>query len=144
MSITTTCRAVLTTTVVIGALVAASPVSAAQPRPVAPTGAGDISVRTAPDCHGGYSPDGGALVCFVPYGEHLWICDTAADGRRPGATYRINGGAWTTRHYDLRHGNCHDLDLDIAESGYIEFIPRNYAGSTLVSSGSTYRVSAQG
>ncbi|OZV76640.1 hypothetical protein CA850_26575 [Micromonospora echinospora] len=133
------------TAVTAGALLAVgTPAPAALPRPVGPSATGTATTGTAPDCHGGYSRDGGALACFVPYGEHLWVCDTRADGHHPGVAYRVNGGSWVYRDYDLGNGNCRDIDLDIAESGYIELVPRNYEGSTMVSDGPTFRVSAQG
>ncbi|MFI6231888.1 hypothetical protein ACIBCR_31790 [Micromonospora echinospora] len=153
------------TTVTAGALLAVgTPAPAALPRPVAPAATGPAATApaatapaatapaatgpattgVAPDCHGGYSRDGGALACFVPHGEHLWVCDTRADGHHPGVAYRVNGGSWVYRDYDLGSGNCRDIDLDIAESGYIDLVPRNYEGSTVVSDGPTFRVSARG
>lgn len=105
----------------------------------APTGA--LSDDT---CYGGWSYDGGALACFVPYGEHLWLCDDASDGHHPAVRYRINGGSWTLRHADIGAGNCIDINLSIAESGYIDFEPRNYEKNTIVSYGPVFRVSANG
>lgn len=97
------------------------------------------------NCYGDFSWDGGAFACFVPYGEHLWLCDTAADGHHPAVRYRINGGSWTIKHADLSNGNCIDYNLDIAETGYIEFEPRNYEGSTIISYGPiSPRISANG
>lgn len=96
------------------------------------------------NCYGGFTADDGALACFVPYGEHLWVCDTAPDGHHPGVWYSINGGTWVNKQYDLRNGNCHDINLDIAESGYITFYAVNYEGPTALSYSEIFTVDAQG
>ena len=114
--------------------------------PVVASPAERPSVVTAADtnCYGGYTYDGGALACFVPYGEHLWVCDAAADGHHPGVWYRINSGSWVNAQYDLGAGNCHDINLSIAESGYITFYAVNYEGPTALSYSDTFLVSASG
>jgi uncharacterized membrane protein len=86
----------------------------------------------------------GATSCFQPYGEHLYTCDTAADGHHPGTTYRVNGGSWHTVQYDLGNGYCADLNLSIGESGYIDIQACNYEGSTVLNCSGVRRVSANG
>ncbi|MER8230877.1 hypothetical protein ACIRQY_00475 [Streptomyces sp. NPDC101490] len=86
----------------------------------------------------------GAMSCFQPYGEHLYTCDTAADGHHPGTAYRINGGTWRVVEYDLGNGNCADLNLSIGESGYIDIQACNFEGNTVLNCSSVRRVSANG
>ncbi|MBD0707052.1 MULTISPECIES: hypothetical protein [unclassified Streptomyces] len=86
----------------------------------------------------------GAMSCFQPYGEHLYTCDTAADGHHPGSWYRINGGSWHNVQYDLGKGNCADLNLSIGESGYIDIQACNYEGATALNCSGVLRVSANG
>jgi hypothetical protein len=86
----------------------------------------------------------GATSCFQPYGEHLYTCDTAADGHHPGTWYRINGGSWHNVQYSLGNGYCADLNLSIGESGYIDVQACNYEGSTELNCSSIRRVSANG
>ncbi|MFD5323787.1 hypothetical protein [Streptomyces sp. NPDC127092] len=86
----------------------------------------------------------GAWSCFQPYGEHLYTCDTAADGHHPGTWYRINGGTWRNVQYNLGNGNCADLNLSIGESGYIDIQACNYEGSTALACSGVRRVTANG
>ncbi|MEU7025074.1 hypothetical protein AB0A60_00140 [Streptomyces sp. NPDC046275] len=86
----------------------------------------------------------GATSCFQPYGEHLYTCDTAADGHHPGTNYRVNGGSWRNVQYNLGSGYCADLNLSIGESGYIDIQACNYEGSTVLNCSSVRRVSANG
>ncbi|MET8910369.1 hypothetical protein [Micromonospora sp. NPDC004551] len=115
---------------------------------VAPASAAAPTVQAAASppsaCYGGYSFDGGAFACFAPYGEHLWVCDTG-NNHHPVVNYAINGGSWSgNKHYYPGYGNCVDIDLDIAESGYITFTVANYEGSTFVSGSRVFEVSANG
>ncbi|WP_433538975.1 hypothetical protein ACQPZK_15570 [Micromonospora sp. CA-249363] len=117
------------------ALAFAAPASAA-----APSAQAAASPPSA--CYGGYSYDGGAFACFAPYGEHLWVCDTGLN-HHPVVNYAINGGSYSgNRHYYPGNGNCVDIDLDIAETGYITFTIANYEGSTFVSGSRLYEVPA--
>lgn len=86
----------------------------------------------------------GAWSCFQPYGEHLYLCDTAADGHHPGSWYRVNGGSWHNVQYNVGNGNCGDLNLAIGESGYIDIQACNYEGSTELNCSGIRRVSANG
>jgi hypothetical protein len=88
--------------------------------------------------------DRGAEACFNPTGEHLQVCDTASDGHHPGVTYSINGGAAHNAQFNLGNGHCHDINLDIAETGNITFLAINYEGSTVQSVSPVITVSARG
>jgi hypothetical protein len=91
-----------------------------------------------------WSPDGGAMVCFNPTGEHLYICDERSDGHHPGAWYSINAGAFHNPQYSLGIGNCHDLNLDMAESSWIGYQACNYEGSAEISCSGYKNYSANG
>jgi hypothetical protein len=90
------------------------------------------------------SPDGGAYVCFNPTGEHLWICDNAADGHHPGAHYGVDSGANHQVDYDLGFGNCQDVNLDLAETSTIHYKACNYEGSVELDCSSWVYYSAMG
>ena len=110
-------------------------------------GSADVAAVTAAgSCgHAVFSPDGGAMACFNPTGEHLFVCDTDDDGHHPGAWYLLNGGVeWHNVQYSLGAGQCHDLNLDMAESAYIEYQACNYEGTTQLSCSSYALASAEG
>jgi hypothetical protein len=46
--------------------------------------------------------------------------------------------------YNLGAGNCHDVNLDMAESAYIQYQACNYEGSTELSCSPYAIASAQG
>lgn len=91
-----------------------------------------------------YSGDGAALVCFNPYGEHLYICDVAADGHHPvGRYYRSDSSGLKTKHAAPESGGCYDHNLAIPESGWINYQACNYEKETQLSCGSfSGRISA--
>jgi hypothetical protein len=103
-------------------------------------------VSAAGSCgHAVFSPDGGAMACFNPTGEHLFVCDTDDDGHHPGAWYLLEAGInWHNVQYNLGAGNCHDVNLDMAESAYIQYQACNYEGSTELSCSPYAIASAQG
>ena len=94
--------------------------------------------------HAVFSPDGGAMACFNPTGEHLFICDTDSDGHHPGAWYVRRDLLWHNVQYDLSAGNCHDLNLDMAESESITYYACNYEGTEELGCSSWATVSANG
>jgi hypothetical protein len=48
--------------------------------------------------------------------------DTAADGHYAGAWYLLTAGVnWHNVQHNLGAGERHDLDLDMAESAYIQY-----------------------
>ncbi|WP_157437538.1 hypothetical protein [Actinoplanes subtropicus] len=95
--------------------------------------------------HSVHSPDGGATVCFNPTGEHLLVCDTNDDGHHPGAWYVIgNGINWHNPQYNLGAGNCHDINLDLAETDTITYQACNYEGTKELSCSSYAVVGAAG
>ncbi|MCX2729772.1 hypothetical protein OOZ19_05940 [Saccharopolyspora sp. NFXS83] len=89
---------------------------------------------------------GGALVCFNPTGEHLYICDRAADGHHPVARYyRSDKSGLKTKHANVGNGKCLDWNLSIPESGWVDYRACNYEGSTALSCSSfSGRISAKG
>ncbi|TDC95548.1 hypothetical protein E1161_04800 [Saccharopolyspora aridisoli] len=93
-----------------------------------------------------YSGDSGAMVCFNPTGEHLYICDNASDGHHPVARYyRSDSSGLKTKHADVGYGTCLDHNLSIPESGWINYQACNYEGSTQLSCGYfSGRISARG
>lgn len=132
---------------VLGA--SAAPVGAATPRAAA--SAQHASSTVSPDlgipsgCFAAaQSPDGGAYSCFFPTGEHLYTCDTKADGHHPGTVYSVNGGAWHIVEYSLGKGNCAMYDLDLPEKDTIAFQACNYEGSLILSCSDIVRTSAAG
>lgn len=95
--------------------------------------------------HEVFSPDGGAMVCFNPTGEHLFICDTDNDGHHPGAWYVIGAGIdWHNPQYSLGAGSCHDLDLDMPEGYTITYKACNYEGTRELSCSAYTVASAEG
>lgn len=63
--------------------------------------------------------------------------DTGPD-HHPAVKYRINGGSWTAwKPYYPGQGNWVDLNLDIAETSYIDFTMANFEESAVVSPGPT-------
>lgn len=104
----------------------------------------DATAASTSDCYGVVSPDGGSTVCFQPYGEHLYVCDTAADGHHPGTWYWVNSGALHNKQYNLGNGYCHDINLSLAESSWITFQACNYEGSTELDCSDWISVSAKG
>lgn len=135
----------------MSALAFAAPAAAApsstsmHPQVVSPSQQSNVASPMADkNCYGAITDDGGASACFVPYGEHLWVCDEKADGHHPGVVYWINGGSAHYADYDLGAGHCHDINLSIAESGYIDFYAVNYEKSTPLSYSPTVEVSANG
>jgi hypothetical protein len=129
----------LTIATAISFVLPASVASAATPTTVA-------AVTAAGSCgHAVFSPDGGAMACFNPTGEHLFVCDTDADGHHPGAWYLLTAGVnWHNVQYNLGAGDCHDLNLDMAESAYIQYQACNYEGSNELSCSSYALAPAQG
>ncbi|MEV0074416.1 hypothetical protein [Amycolatopsis sp. NPDC050768] len=98
-------------------------------------------------CVGPGSPDGGALACFNPTGEHLLNCDLLADGHHPEAYYYRSTSPNTLRHISdaPEAGNCVDHDLtDIPESGWIYVQSCNYEGDTELSCSNFVYVYAEG
>ncbi|OLF12827.1 hypothetical protein BLA60_06035 [Actinophytocola xinjiangensis] len=63
-----------------------------------------------------------SLVCFNPTGEHMFVCDTKADGARASAWYRGSDDEYFTR-IDNTHGvyTCLDVNFDMPEDTYIEY-----------------------
>jgi hypothetical protein len=104
------------------------------------------AVSAAGSCgHAVFSPDGGAMACFNPTGEHLFVCDTDDDGHHPGAWYVIgNGIDWHNPQYNLGAGDCHDIDLDLSETSTITYQACNYEGTRQLSCSSYALVSAKG
>ncbi|SFB27900.1 hypothetical protein SAMN05216266_107203 [Amycolatopsis marina] len=90
------------------------------------------------------SPDRGALVCFNPYGEHLYICDNAPDGHHPAARYyRSDKSGLKVKHAAVKSGNCYDHNLSIPESGWVNYQACNYEKDTRLSCSSfSGRISA--
>ncbi|MDI5968117.1 hypothetical protein POF50_001930 [Streptomyces sp. SL13] len=129
---------------VTGAVAAAMAVAAAFACSAPSEAAVPRAIACASEYHPVQSPDGGALACFNPTGEHLYVCDNAADGHHPGVNYFITGGSWKNAQYDLGNGACHDLNLDIAESDDITYQACNYEGSTALSCSVYETVSARG
>jgi hypothetical protein len=104
-----------------------------------------VSASVSVTCYGAVvSTDGGALACFNPAGEHLYVCDTAGDGHHPGAWYFTTGGSWHNPQYSLGEGYCHDINLDMAESSYITYQACNYEGTTELSCSVYKTMSADG
>lgn len=135
---------------IIGALALGIGVSAAfvTPASAAPSQTSGVTVTSLQGAAADYPCYGiattGAWSCFQPYGEHLYTCDTAADGHHPGSWYRVNGGSWHNVQYNVGNGNCGDLNLAIGESGYIDIQACNYEGSTELNCSGIRRVSANG
>ncbi|MEU7527600.1 hypothetical protein AB0A74_17830 [Saccharothrix sp. NPDC042600] len=93
-----------------------------------------------------WSPDGGAMTCFNPTGEHMYVCDIKADGHHAAAwfkgTYDTYGGY---RHNYEGNGTCLDVDFDMPENTAIKYDSRNMEGDTLLSvSAPTGWISANG
>lgn len=92
----------------------------------------------ATSCHS-TSSDGGATICFDPAGEHLYVCDTAADGHHPAVWYQgsddYNLGQHGTADYYGGYGSCGDLNLSMPEDTSIRFYAINREGSTNLSYG---------
>jgi len=114
--------------------------------PASAANAATVEVTAAGSCgHAVFSPDGGAMACFNPTGEHLFVCDTDDDGHHPGAWYVIgNGIGWHNPQYNLGAGNCHDINLDLAETDTITYQACNYEGTRELSCSSYALVSAKG
>ncbi|HET6504155.1 MAG TPA: hypothetical protein VFG87_25680 [Amycolatopsis sp.] len=101
----------------------------------------------ATDCAGPISPDGGAMACWNPTGEHLFNCDLLADGHHPVAYYVRSTSPDTLRRISdaPEAGNCVDHNLaDIPESGWIDVQACNYEGTTELSCSPFVRLSANG
>ncbi|MFI5891609.1 hypothetical protein ACIA5D_16010 [Actinoplanes sp. NPDC051513] len=131
------------------ALTVATAISFVLPATTASAAAGTATLTVeaaAGSCgHAVFSPDGGAMACFNPTGEHLFVCDTDADGHHPGAWYLLTAGInWHNVQYDLGAGDCHDLNLDMAESAYIQYQACNYEGSAELSCSSYALAPAKG
>src|SRR4051812_45101758 len=133
------------------ALTAATAISFVLPASAASAGTADAAVAgtavsAAGSCgHAVFSPDGGAMACFNPTGEHLFVCDTDDDGHHPGAWYVIGAGInWHNPQYNLRAGSCHDINLDMAESDTITYQACNYEGTQQLSCSSYALASAKG
>jgi hypothetical protein len=130
----------LSTATAISFVLPAAGASAATPATVA-----QADVVAAGSCgHAVFSPDGGAMACFNPTGEHLFICDTDNDGHHPGAWYLISGINWHNPQYSLGAGECHDLNLDMAETASIQYKACNYEGTRELSCSSYALASARG
>jgi len=133
------------------ALTAATAISFVLPASAASAGTANAAVTVAAvsaagSCgHAVFSPDGGAMACFNPTGEHLFVCDTDDDGHHPGAWYVIgNGINWHNPQYSLGAGSCHDINLDMAESDTITYQACNYEGTQELSCSSYALASAKG
>lgn len=82
------------------------------------------------------SPDGGAKVCFVPDGDHLFVCDTKADGHHPVARFtRSDSSGLKEEHSTLASPECTDVSLNIPEEGWVNYQACNYEGTTQLSCG---------
>jgi hypothetical protein len=57
---------------------------------------------------------------FRSYGEHLKICDNAADGRSAVVQWYVNGRFHTALN-SSGHGTCRDINLDLAEGTTIKY-----------------------
>jgi uncharacterized membrane protein len=133
--------AVAVTVAAVVSLVA--PASAASAAEAATTV--QLSASATAECYGTViSSDGGALACFNPTGEHLYICDSDSDGHHPGAWYFTTGGSWHNPQYSLGLGYCHDVNLDMAESSYITYQACNYEGTAELSCSVYKTMSADG
>ena len=137
---------VLTIATAISFVLSASVASAATSTADSAAVVAVADVTAAGSCgHAVFSPDGGAMACFNPTGEHLFICDTDADGHHPGAWYLLTAGVtWHNVQYNLGAGECHDLNLDMAESAYIQYQACNYEGSSELSCSSYALAPAEG
>jgi hypothetical protein len=88
----------------------------------------------------------GAKVGWNPTGEHLGICDTAADGHHPVAFYYLS----TRPGYEYRadasvgNGGCADLNFDLPESATIRYAACNAEGETLLNCSGFITESARG
>ncbi|UVS80288.1 hypothetical protein [Actinokineospora sp. UTMC 2448] len=107
-------------------------------------GAGAMAITTSvinwpPDCGNAVkSYDGGALVCFNPTGEHMFVCDTDGDGAHPEALYRGNhDSSWGRKKHYGGVGTCLDVNFTMAEDTFIQYQPQNWDGNLLVSRGPT-------
>ncbi|WP_432189728.1 hypothetical protein [Streptomyces sp. Tue6028] len=110
---------------------------------VTPTAASAAtSTCDALDLPGIKSPDGGAQACFQAYGEHLYLCDTKADGHHPAVIYDLDGTTSDTRvdGTGLSYGLCRDIDEDLPENHTIYFKVLNVEGSTTLSYSGWYSV----
>ena len=133
------------------ALTAATAISFVLPASAASAGTANAAVTVAAvsaagSCgHAVFSPDGGAMACFNPTGEHLFVCDTDDDGHHPGAWYVLgNGINWHNPQYNLGAGSCHDINLDMAETDTITYQACNYEGTQELSCSSYALASAKG
>src|SRR3954464_3132116 len=122
------------------ALTAATAISFVLPASAASAGTANAAVTVAAvsaagSCgHAVFSPDGGAMACFNPTGEHLFVCDTDDDGHHPGAWYVIGAGInWHTPQYSRGPAPCHDINLDMAETDTITYQACNYEGTRQLS-----------
>jgi hypothetical protein len=88
----------------------------------------------------------GSEVDFDPTGEHLFVCDTKADGHRADGFFFTSANATTMLGTNANgNGTCVDFNLSIAESGWIDFEACTAEGSTVLnSSGFTGEVTANG
>jgi hypothetical protein len=129
-------RLLLPVMAVLGLLVSGGGVASAQ--------AGGFTAQAIvpwpPDCdHEMRSYDLGAMVCFNPTGEHMYVCDVEADGHHPAARYQgSNDPGFSYKHHSgpgSGVGTCLDVDFDMPEDTFIRYAAYNYEGDTLVSSG---------
>jgi len=90
------------------------------------------------------SRDGGAMVCFNPTGEHLYVCDLKADGHHPGVEYSIDEAPTKQADYDLTANYCHDLNLSMSEHSHVTYWAINYEGAAELSISEPITASAAG
>ncbi|WP_053720690.1 hypothetical protein [Saccharothrix sp. NRRL B-16348] len=99
-------------------------------------------VAWPPDCADETrSYDLGAMVCFNPTGEHLYVCDVEADGHHPAARYQgSHDTEWAYKHHTgpgSGVGTCLDVDFDMPENTSIRYAALNFEGARQVSGGPT-------
>ncbi len=93
-----------------------------------------------------YTPDDGAMVCFNPTGEHMFVCDIKADGHHAAAWYQgSNDASGASKHNYDGNGTCLDVNFDMPEDTSIRYRAINYEDTTVLSvSGMTGWISANG
>jgi hypothetical protein len=99
-------------------------------------------VAWPPDCaNETRSYDLGAMVCFNPTGELLYVCDIEADGHHPVGRYQgSHDSGWTDLHHSGSGsgvGTCLRKDFDMPEDTFIRYAALNYEGKVQVSGGPT-------
>lgn len=79
-----------------------------------------------------HSPDGDAMVVFCQYDELLWLCDYGPNRHPVARFYWSKDAQLHVVHRYPGNGFCDRVDLDIPETGHINFRACNYEESTAV------------